>query len=228
MRSDGTWSLASQLLKHRRRFERIVHANWFSSPLLMFRRDSRKDQCLRTIATTMYELGRRYDGVMRQLFQRVHSHSGAANVAGLAAFLTSVLKGVSDEDHGSYAGDLFCPVLWKAMQHDLESRGLFADLKAMEPLKPKFMLRQFVDEMPATHRRGVLATAAFGERNGQPAINFGRETLHQLDEAYEELHAAIMRNKTRLARATDAAITEQVLSGQRTPRELYETWLFNV
>jgi hypothetical protein len=92
-------------------------------------------------------------------------------------------------------------------------------------LKPKFMLRQFIDDLPSGEPRGVLRAFAY-DHGPDPRDAIAIEGRALLQQAYPQLHAVLWRNRKDLERRTDGTLA--VTSKQPGDAHLakYEHWLF--
>jgi len=110
----------------------------------------------------------------------------------------------------------FATILWHA----------FVGSKKLDvaSLKPKFMLRQFVDEIPTCKQQGMLIALAYGPITTWPSDS---EMLEGLTQSYSFLHLELTKRSGELHVLTDGEISYLTVSAIFPPFALYEHWLFN-
>ena len=114
------------------------------------------------------------------------------------------------------SSDRFSYELWRAVQ----TTGVSANVQ----IKRKFMLRQFVEEVPRRKGRETLRRLAFDRDRGAPEAT--TEDVKRLKGVYPSLHRALLKWGSRLDEITDGAVEFETLSGFKPPYAQYHTWLF--
>lgn len=211
-RQQGTLELALTLVECSRDLDQILRARWWQR-LFSFRSRAEDINSLRTrIYEVSAELGLRYKGVMSQLLQRMQSGEDfRLAVARTWEYVGEVAVTMADPKE-------FCSYLWHAFV------GTERQSKA-QSLKPKFMLRQFVDEVPSCKDLGVLIAMAYG-----PTVSVSLssdEILNCLSHTYPLLHFELERRSPDLLVLTDGEISSATIPKIVAPFVQYETWLFN-
>lgn len=90
--------------------------------------------------------------------------------------------------------------------------------------KRKFMLRQFVEDIPKGQSRNWLKWLAFEHVRGAPPPTPGDLAL--VRGAYPALHRAMLEHGAGLGQMTDGSITAEILSKFKAPFGQYDDWLF--
>jgi hypothetical protein len=115
--------------------------------------------------------------------------------------------------------------LWKLVDGQMNAQFGNGGCAAAASLKQKFMLRQFIDDLPNNEARGVLRSLAYisGE---DPSDEVVVERRALLRDAYQHLHKVLWHRRKDLARRTDDTIS--VTRKRPDPADLakYEHWLF--
>lgn len=105
---------------------------------------------------------------------------------------------------------------WRACEQNLPGH--------ISPLRGKFMLRPFVDELPDRRKRDVLLSSAYGVRT-QPPI--GRAEFDEgLEPACLLLHQQLLQRGADVSVLTDDVLSPAVLEGVTSPLEFYTKLLF--
>lgn len=153
----------------------------------------------------------RYEGVLYQLLRQSGVDSTALKTSVSAIWVSCQDKILTLDNYKR-----FSKVLWESYSSIIDEE---ADM-----LKPKFMLRQFVDEMPSSDERGILLDRAYDKT----AINHesGTEVLNKLTNAYPILHQQLLRHGNDLRDLTDGEITLVMVKSIKPPFVQYEKWLF--
>ena len=209
-----TLKLAKQMVAASHRHERIVHAGWLSHPVLRVTRRWAEPRAVENKRIALRILLERYRTVIVQVLQRgglAHQNWMAASRVIGEHIRTEVLR---TRDYRWCA-----PLLWDAVVRQLDDAGR----RAVEPLKAKFMLLQFVDQMPAGAPRDLLSKAAYDEN----AMDFPSDGFEILNDAYRQLHTAVGRFRRDLGLLTDGALTPDWLAEADRSPLLYEELLFH-
>ena len=208
---QGTFELTQSLVVCSRKLDRVLHAKWWHAPRTVWTRDKRVKALHARINEVAIELGVRFKGIMVELLQSVDPH------ANFDFEVARTWQRVS-EDAITMNHKEFCAHLWH----------VFVPLRKQERakvFKPKFMLRQFVDEIPACKDQGVLIAMAYGPlRNPRPTAS---EILRCLEIAYRLLHIQVSKRSSELEILTDNEISSEMISQFVAPYVQYEDWLFN-
>jgi hypothetical protein len=211
-RGRGTLELAAEFIAYSNAIQKSLHAKWWNHPILRFSRIRNVLWLREQIKEISGELSDRYKGVMGQLFQRMGSDGNFGEVVQKAWYGVRAST-VKMADHR-----VFSTTLWFSFVTS-------AQLQEAQPLKPKFMLRQFVDEIASCKEQGVLIAMAYGPRaTSRPS---GDEILHNLSAAYVLLHAEVTRCSSDVRTLTDGEILSSTVANMAAPYVRYEEWLFN-
>jgi len=118
-----------------------------------------------------------------------------------------------DGTWGSPAGNAFAVTLWNCVLAQLRADMMMTPAQEglVQNLKPKFMLRQFVDEMPHSYEKALLAAGIFSSPTSLSGISSG-EIRRGLPAACHRLHQTILKSLASVSALTDRAITDQDLS----------------
>jgi hypothetical protein len=206
--SIGTIKLQRDFVSCYKKHDRTLEATLLN-PIIWFRKGK--------IAERLFEKGKeikdvladRYEGVMLQMFNR--ADAATATLIKSTWFLAQrrVLT-LSDARR-------FAEVLWDSF---LEQT--MADISLLEPLKPKFMLRQFVDEIDEDESRTALRIIAY---SSEPLSVSNRESFTLFQQALPFLHQQLTNHSKELEILTDGVITFSDVQSFHSPYEQYRNWL---
>ena len=133
------------------------------------------------------------------------------------------VQGAIDNVHQAFVeiykladAERFSPMLWEFVV------GIGLPWTAQS--KRKFMLRQFVEDIPKGQSRDRLKWLAFEHVRGAPAPTPGDLAL--VRAAYPALHRAMLAYGDGLEQMTDGTITAEILSEFKEPFGEYDDWLF--
>jgi hypothetical protein len=210
-RRQGTIELAVEFVECSKALDKSLGAKWWNHPLLYWSKAKDVIWLRARINEVSGELGCRYKGVMDQLFQRMGSNGNFGTAVGKAWYIvrTSALK---IRDHRVFSTTLWCAFVASATPET-------------QVLKPKFMLRQFVDEIPSCMEQGVLIAMAYGPRH--TTAPSGSEILRGLSISYGLLHAELKKRSSDLSILTDGEISGVTIAAMNPPFVRYEQWLFD-
>ena len=180
---------------------------WLKKRILQWKKGSLHKK-LRKASDTLVA---RYEGVLYQLLRK-----SGVDVSGLKTVSSAIWVACQDRvvTLDDYRG--FSRVLWEAyvVVAPTEARAL----------RPKFMLRQLVDEMPSSDERGVLIDRAY-DKNAQHSPP-GTEVLRKLEGAYVMLHEEVLRHEDELDLLTDGELDAATIRSLQPPFVRYEEWIF--
>lgn len=153
----------------------------------------------------------RYEGVLYHILRQ----SGIGSDA-LKSTMTAIW--VSCQDNVLTLDDYreFSTVLWTAC---VRVSGV-----EIRILRPKFMLRQIVDEMPSSDERGILIYRAYDKASANDPP--GKEVLSKLERAYAMLHKQLLGKKDELLILSGEEISPTDIQAFKAPFVQYELWLF--
>jgi hypothetical protein len=155
------------------------------------------------------ELAVRYDGILFQLFDWTSTPVGFDTEATKIWYKIQG-KAVTMRNYLD-----FSTTLWDVyLKHGNE----------IGELKPKFMLRQFVDEMPEGESRTALRSHAYPREVTLTAD--GREAARMVYEAYPVLHYEVLNLKSDLLRLTGEVLEPGEIAALESPYMRYHDWLF--
>lgn len=186
---------------------------WLAKKLPVFggRRERKVERLKERSRTLAIELRGRYDGILYQLFYC----AGAA--ASFADRFPQVWYKIISMPSLRREHRLFSVYLWEV----LADYGAGIDL-----LKPKFMLRQFVDQMPAGEPRAALRLLVY-ERTISPA-EVSVSAARLVKGAYLVLHHQVRQQGLAgdLELLTGGVLSKEVVETFRVPFAQYHNWLF--
>ena len=208
---QGTFELALILVECSRKLDHVLQARWWREPLTVWTRSNNVRLLRARINEVSIELGTRYKGVMAQLLQIIDPRANfEVEVARAWQYVGEAAITMNHKE--------FCARLWHGfVPQDKQDKA--------RAIKPKFMLRQFVDEIPACKDQGILIATAYG-----PMIvpsPSATEILKSLEFAYGLLHVELTKCLLELDVLTDNEISREMISKFCPPYIQYEDWLFN-
>jgi hypothetical protein len=163
------------------------------------------------------ELVRRFKGLFEQVLERL-SHDQASSgfsasqkaefFAGLEFRIRGDMRLLDDPRR-------FVPRLWEAIVAQLTAQG--GDPLRIQALQPRFMLRQFVDEIRNRRARTLLESAYEPKYDQEPDA----DELIALRRAYPYLHRVLRSNAGELG-----LMTAESLSVTGVTAVHYERWLY--
>ena len=212
-----TLQLQDDYVDHTQRWQRRAKA-WGPS----WWRERRQRGPLQRADALARVLAQRYEGVMLELMDRCGvpkpSSTDRLDVvwsnASVRVLTVSRAEGVPDPHYP------LAPVLW-----DSVISALGCAPSPLSPLRPKFMLRQFVEEMPSSEPRGTLLSWAFERHEGSDRLS-PREVV-QIKEAYALLHQQVEASRYQLEWLTGDELKTQMLDGLRQSFAQYHAWLMD-
>ena len=208
---QGTFELAQVLVECSRELDHVLRAKWWRDPLTVRTRNESVSLLRARIDEVSLELCARYKGVMEELHQIINPE------ADFRVELAKAWQYVGESAETMNPKE-FCAHLW----HGFVPQQKQAEARA---IKPKFMLRQFVDEIPPCKDQGILIATAYGPMvEPRPS---GSEILKCLEIAYSLLHVELTKRSHELEILTDYEISGAMISSFVAPYVQYEDWLFN-
>jgi len=157
------------------------------------------------------ELAKRYSGILSQAFRRVDGRQ-----YGEGALLERIWFSLNQKVLTVGQHYKFSSTLWAAVVSELG--------RDVAEIKPKFMLRQFVDELPWERERHLLIQCAY-EANEQEAGPDEEAILSLFPLACQQLHHTLSRYKNDLYSLSDGVFTWNENVADDTPHEQYRDWL---
>jgi len=163
------------------------------------------------------EITDRYKGLFKQICLR----GGIADAPQCESVVVEVWESVRDkwaEDMALTVRDHreFSRWFWEAC-----SQHFPGDIA---PLKVKFMLRPFVDELPSQPERDALLTRVYGDRTRPRTDDRALDDL--LEPACDLLHQQLLQHAPDLDVLTDGEMPRESLEGITSPFEFYVGLLF--
>lgn len=214
---ERTLELARVLVECRREYANIVKAKWFHFRK-HFRKGHKTKKLLQRSQSIAGELSSRYEGIIYQMYRRTALAAVPLTASKWEALQDRVWGLCRDSTRTMTDYAKFSTVLWNICFIQMGQE------ESMLALKPKFMLRQFVDEMPSSDERGNLRTTAYGQESKMSYT--GKELLSSLELSFPILHECVLSHLENLPKLTDGAITEAMVSGFAVPHVEYRRWLF--
>jgi hypothetical protein len=160
----------------------------------------------------IHELAVRYRGVMTEAF----SMNGITSTGDVQNALDATWRSFYADMYRVAKPEEFSCELWRAVQRTSGTP---------EPrLKSKFMLRQFVEDVPKRKGRDTLRRLGFERERGAPPA--ATQDLRVLERAYPALHRALLAWGSRLNAITCGEFLFTTVSLFEPPYAVYEGWLF--
>ena len=220
---QGTLQLSHQFLKVSREYEAIRYASFVEHPfwwvaeklwLLNKLRDGKINKLRRRRQELIGELAVRYHGMLRQLFDCANPGSS------FSEYLVKVWRTFQDKASTTHDPRLFSICLWELQ------RNCGVNPSDLSAIKPRFMLKQFVDEMPREESRGALLTLVYGRSVKVDDVNL--EVVRLVKNAYHLLHAQVewRSQLDDLELLTGGVLSNTVVSHFAPPFVRYHEWLF--
>ena len=208
---EGTIELTLILVECSRKLDHVLRAKWWREPLTVWTRSDNVSLLRARINEVSVELGNRYKGVMAQLLQIIDPRANfEVEVARAWQYVGEAAITMNHKE--------FCAHLWHGIVRQNQQ-------DKARPIKPKFMLRQFVDEIPSCKDQGILIATAYGPMiSPRPST---AEILKSLEFAYAKLHVQVTKWSPELDILTDNEISAAMIAKIVPPYVQYEDWLFN-
>lgn len=214
-----TLLLVKRFLEVSQHLESISYARLWSKPLwwlvdklkvLHFIRRRKVNELISCNSDLIGELSMRYDGIMRDLF----------TCAGVGTSFDDHFNQVWMELQGGAVMTRdprrFSTCLWEIQ------RRLGATI---DELKPKFMLRQFVDDIPEGEPRAALKLLAYSfQMHWTPP---GREAARLVERGYALLHDRVCAQADDLEFLTGGVLNAEAVGEIHAPYAQYHQWLFH-
>lgn len=225
LRKATTWTLMAEAAQCRERVEALDwNARWKRPPLkwlrstVQRRRDSYEER-------VFVELKQRYGGLANRLVVSLGRPRPKEETC--EDFVGLMWVGFRERlpEPGPDVGQAGSVLLWESALEAARDIGAANPSALMDPLKPAFMLRQFVDAIPDRAERDILRVLFFDAALAQPQ---GAEALRTIEQAYLGLHAVVLRYRSELDEMTDGVIPPSQfdgLQGDSAIVEQYDAWL---
>ncbi len=187
-------------------------------------RDQRFERLNTAWGTHCSVLVKRYKWLMNEIHTRVPAGSGSSR----EQYFRAWWRLVSNDLPGLHTADGFSACLWRAVAAAAGLQQEDPGFSSVIGLKPKFMLRQFVDEMPDTEAAGSLRVLAYSPLTASTvlAAASASELAEIVYQACLSLHATVQRFEPSLTIMTDGAIAVAGLNDPAKIARQYSAWLF--
>jgi hypothetical protein len=209
----STWELADEL--HRFRRLELEHRRW---------RFATKAKRACEAAQILVE---RHSGLLCEITSRAGlvMGAGAADKEILELYVMRTVFKLRDGTWGNLTRDRFATTLWDCVNAQLSADTVMTAVQknSVQNLKPKFMLRQFVDEMPDCSEKGLLMAGIFSVPLSLSALS-SSEVRRRLPEVCRKLHRTVLGSSGSVSLLTDGAITDRDLLQPDINRR-YQRWL---
>jgi len=223
LNDEGTLQLSHQFLKVSREYEAVRYASFVSNPfwwvakklwLLNRLRDERINKLRLRRQELVEELAVRYDGILRQLFACAKPGSSFTD------YLAQVWHTFQGRAMTTRDPRLLSICLWDIQQ----SYG--GNIKSLQTIKPRFMLKQFVDELPREEPRTALLVLVYGSSVNADEVSL--EVARLVKKAYHVLHAHVewRAQLEDLDLLTGNVLSQSMVSTFAPPYVQYHEWLF--
>ncbi len=190
-----------------------VLAPWREARVL--RAESRREELAESLALS-------YGGLLAEIFHWSCRPDLRGDRGAVETFASRSWRRLDNQLRKGRGDQIFAATLWQTLCDDCN-----IEPGRIGAFKPKFMLRQFVDEIADENRRDVLVFEAYhGALDGTRPKDISESSAAirgALTEAYEELRKVIEKYPDDLAAMTDSVITGYDLDGLK---EKFEDWLF--
>lgn len=210
-----TLGLVTELINSKQTFSEVSGSTWYRHPWQWWNKKRRLAELSENGRVIAHEISKRFEGILLQMFQRAKAPKSMVQVD-WEECQTAIWQLARDNTRNMTDYHRFCAVLWNISLSEIGSVATYV------ALRPKFMLRQFVDEMPSSDERGTLRATAFG-RAGTLS---DRETLDSLERAFPILHQQLLSRGKELKSLTDGEITWEKIRDFEEPFAEYRHWLF--
>jgi hypothetical protein len=196
--AEPSFALMRELMTRGRKLERRREASWLVSPVqaaarLIFGLEELEQDEI----AIWRELCGRYEGVLKQMLAQEGLPVDEAGTRLDSVHWTARAEFAKQTEH-----ELFPVVLWRAC--------LLHGRSTPVQLKPKFMLRAFVDELPSSDERGVLRAICYGGSLRDDESTQERRKAREL--GCEMLHREVLSFGMRIDAMTDGALAHGVMS----------------
>jgi hypothetical protein len=216
----STLHIAREFLKASERYEGITFQAtllrhpywWLLSKFGKGVRQRRQAELSEKQIALLGELVDRYDGILFQLFTWTGIQVGFDEFDKKAGKIWYKFQ-VEARDMPSYRD--FSTTLWKVY---LRYGNEIAELK------PKFVLRQFVDEMLKGEGQAVLRAQAYPRQVALSTVD--REVARMIYRSYPVLHARVVNLKSHLLRLTGGVLNREEIDTLEHTYMKYHDWLF--
>jgi len=208
-KKDGTVKLQWDFIESNKRYDRTLVATPLN-PLMWFRKDKKEKKLSQKLDGIENRLADRYEGIMLQMLRK-------ANIADDTSvrLIWSLVRTKAILARDKWA---FPRVLWESYKEKAN-----VDDSMISLLRPKFMLRQFVDEIENSAHRDVLRALAYGSGNGSGA--FPKETFNMFNLALVSLHKELLQQSSFVDHMTDGTLRAGEIKTFKKPFVEYRDWL---
>jgi|GEM_PF-2571736 len=209
---ERTLYLASELMDCLIAREKFGYARVWRSPYWWARKKITRGRLERYQIRILDILMARYKGVISQILKR--AGTGEENIE---TALWEIWIRVQDGCPPVSDYQSFSKALWKECMEVAKA--------PVPALKPKLMLRQFVDEMQSSDERGILIDRAYNSDASNPPAE--TEVLKKLSAAYALLHYQLLNHEHELSILSDGELTPEMIKTLKPPYVQYMRWLFD-
>jgi hypothetical protein len=206
---DGTVKLQWDFIESNKRYDRILVATPLN-PLMWFRKDNKEKKLSQKLDEIENQLADRYEGIMLQMLRKANTANDTS-----VRLIWSLARTKALLARDKWA---FPRVLWESYKERVDLDDSMASV-----LRPKFMLRQFVDEIENSAHRDVLRALAYGGGNGSG--EFTKETFNMFNSALDSLHKELLQQSSSVDHMTDRTLRAGEIKTFRKPFVEYRDWL---
>jgi len=225
LEQHDTLCLVEKFLQVNQRIESISNAKWWQKPhwwliqrltVLNFIMHKKLDELMSFGAELSGELATRYSGITFDLFTCAGHPTSLFDKYYREVWIELQGKATTARDPRR-----FSTCLWEIQQR----RGA-----TLDDLKPKFMLRQFVDELPDGEARGALkllvysADASSSSPKGWSQRR--KEAARMVKKGYTLLHEQVSARANDLEILTGGQLNTGMIGEIGFPYTQYDEWLF--
>lgn len=211
LKDRPTHWVVRKMLQANDRAEARLNPSWLQlwTRMTRGRREHFEDQ----VREYLRELNYRFGGVIN-LYLRSQLITGDAEMVNARE---TISQRFLVDSYRLEEAELFAPLFWSSVQ-------VTAGVNDNPALKRRFMLRQFVEDVPKGRGRDMLRRLGFEREPGAPAPNV--KDLKVVRGAYPSFHKALLKRGARLDEMTGSAIESIQVKGFQPPYGQYDEWLF--
>jgi hypothetical protein len=199
------------MLQANDRAEARLHATWLNPWIRITR--SWRESYEESGRGYLKELSYRFGGVIN-LYLR---SQGITVDADLVRARGEIMQRFFVESYELKEAELFAPLLWRSIR-------VTGGASSNAALKRRFMLRQFVEDVPKGIGRDMLRRLGFERQPGAPPVN--AKDLTAVRGVYPRLHTALLKQGVLLDVMTASAIPSVQVAAFEPPYGQYDEWLF--
>jgi hypothetical protein len=209
------FELAENFVTVTKKYHETVEATW-ENPLRRTFKWGKEENLVEKAKDIVAELQTRYQGVMSRIYRHANPGAPPLNVERWRGIHDAAWLVVQDAAIVLHDDRNFFGVLWGAYRARMRVPA------AAAPLKPKFMLLPFVDEMPESDERSVLMWS-YGFPSDRRLKE--EELVMLLKNAFLLLHKQLLSRSGDLEIVTDRMISAGAVESMSSPFDQLRNWI---